>query len=314
MLLRHSPVLLRESIKGLNINPDGIYVDGTLGRGGHTLEIVKRLDTGRVIAIDRDAEAISEAGSLLSEYENFIHYVHGDFMNIGGILDTLGIDAVDGMLFDFGVSSPQLDNSERGFSYMHDAPLDMRMDKRKGQTAFDVVNSRSEDELRHIFYEYGEERHAGLIARAIIKKRASAPIRSTFELNEVIFSAIPAAARREAQHPAKRCYQAIRIEVNNELESISGMLDAAPGRLKAGGRLCVICFHSLEDRLVKNSFSVHAGGCICPKDFPVCACGKVPTLRIITKKPIIPGSEESERNPRARSAKLRIAEKVGVRS
>ena len=310
MLFEHLPVLLQECIEGLNIKSNGIYVDGTLGRGGHTLEIVKRLDTGRVIAIDSDAEAISEASILLTEYENHIRYIHGNFVDIGGILDTLSVDAVDGMLFDLGVSSPQVDNIERGFSYMHDAPLDMRMDRRGWLTAFEAVNSWPESELRRIFHEYGEERYAGLIARAIIKKRVSAPIRSTFELNEVIFSAMPAAARREVQHPAKRCYQALRIAVNGELESISGMLDAVPSRLKAGGRLCVISFHSLEDRLVKNSFAALAKSCVCPKDFPVCVCGKTPILKVITKKPITPGSDEVERNPRARSAKLRIAEKL----
>jgi len=310
MLLEHRSVLLRESIEGLRIRPDGIYVDGTLGRGGHTLEIAKMLKTGRIVAIDCDADAISQASRNLSEQENLIQYVHGNFKDIADILDGLGIETADGMLFDFGVSSPQLDDIKRGFSYKHEAPLDMRMDTRSGLTAFEVVNSRTEEELRSIFYKYGEERHSALIARAIVKKRAPAPINTTKELSDIIISAVPAAARREARHPAKRCFQALRIEVNGELESIGEMLDSAPGRLKAGGRICVISFHSLEDRLVKNSFSKLSEGCICPKDFPVCLCGKTPEFKIVTKKPITPGSRELEENPRARSAKLRIAERI----
>ena len=308
--MEHSSVLLRECIDELNINPGGVYVDGTLGRGGHTLEIAKRLRNGRIIAIDRDAEAISEAGKLLSAHNDMIHYIHGNFKDISVILDTIGIESVDGMLFDLGVSSPQLDNDERGFSYMRDAPLDMRMDMREELTAFEAVNLWPEEELRSIFYKYGEERYAGLISRAIARKRVAAPIKSTLELSEIIIAAIPAAARREAQHPAKRCFQAIRIAINDELDSISDMLDTAPDRLRKGGRICVISFHSLEDRLVKNSFAARAAGCICPKDFPVCVCGINPTLKLITKKPIVPDSVESERNPRARSAKLRVAERV----
>ena len=306
----HVPVLLQESIEGLSIKPDGTYVDGTLGRGGHTLEIAKRLKTGKIIAIDRDADAISEARGLLSEHESQIQYIHGNFRDVADILSELGIETVEGMLFDFGVSSQQLDNIERGFSYNYDAPLDMRMDKREAVTAFEVVNRRTEDELRDIFYKYGEERYSSLIARAIVRKRALAPIASTAELSETIISAIPAAARRETQHPAKRCFQALRIVVNSELESIEEMLKSAPDRLKAGGRICVISFHSLEDRLVKNSFSALAESCVCPKDFPVCVCGKTSVFRVITKKPITPCNEELERNPRARSAKLRIAEKL----
>ena len=308
--MEHSPVLLKECIDGLRVQPEGIYVDGTLGRGGHSLEIAKRLIGGRVIAIDRDADAISEAGEFLSEYKSLIYRIHGNFKDIAAILDLEGFETVDGMLFDLGVSSPQLDDKERGFSYKHDAPLDMRMDRRDSQTAFEAVNSWTEEKLRRTFYNYGEERHAGLIARAIVKKRVIAPIESTFDLSEVIISAIPAYARRESQHPAKRCYQALRIVINDELEAISSMLESAPDRLRKGGRICIISFHSLEDRIVKNSFNARVSGCVCPKDFPTCACGFKPTLKLITKKPVVPGEEELERNPRARSAKLRIAERI----
>jgi len=306
----HTPVLLDKCIEGLNIKPDGTYVDGTLGRGGHAREIAKRLGTGRLIAIDRDADAVSRASELLLEYKSQIKFVHGNFSDISMILDQNGVEMADGMIFDFGVSSPQLDDRERGFSYMQDAPLDMRMDRRDELSAGEAVNNWSEDKLRSVFYEFGEERYAGLIARAIVKKRVAMPINTTFELNSIILSAIPAAARREAQHPSKRCYQALRIAINSEIEHISRMLDVAPDRLKTGGRLCVISFHSLEDRLVKNSFATREKGCVCPKDFPICVCGVVPTLKLITKKPITPDVTEAKLNPRARSAKLRIAERV----
>jgi len=306
----HTPVLLRECIEGLRVKPDGIYVDGTLGRGGHALEIAKKLDTGRLIAIDRDDEALDKAAARLSGYSDRITFVHGNFDNIASILKENHAGHADGMLFDLGVSSPQLDDGTRGFSYMKDAPLDMRMSVNDGQTAFDAVNSWPEEELRRIFYEYGEERYARSIARMIAKKRAAAPIKGTFELNAIILSAIPPAARREAQHPSKRCFQALRIAVNDELGSISRMLEQAPDELKTGGRLCVIGYHSLEDRLVKNCFNTRAHGCTCPPDFPVCVCGAVPTLKIITRKPITPGEHEITENPRARSAKLRIAERL----
>jgi len=308
--MEHAPVMLCECIDGLNIKPEGIYVDGTLGRGGHTREIAERLDTGRVIAIDRDADAITQSEKLLPEYKDRINYIHGNFRDVSNILDSIGIDAADGMLFDLGVSSPQLDDSERGFSYMHEAPLDMRMDRSDGITARQAVNSWPEEELRRVFFEYGEERYAGLIARAIAKKRSTAPIDTTSDLSGIIISAIPAAARREAQHPAKRCFQALRIAVNDELGAVRDMLEAAPFRLKAGGRICVISFHSLEDRLVKSSFNACASGCTCPKDFPVCVCGILPTLKLVAKKPITPGETELKNNPRARSAKLRIAERI----
>ena len=308
--MEHTPVLLEECIKGLNIKPDGLYVDGTLGRGGHAREIAKRIGTGRLIAIDRDVEAIEETSVLLSEYRDKITFVHGDFRDISKILDDCGAEAPDGMLFDLGVSSPQLDDIERGFSYMQDAPLDMRMDRREDKTAFDAVNNWPEEVLRRVFFEYGEERHANLIARAIVKKRADAVIKTTFDLNKVIFSAIPAYARREAQHPSKRCFQALRIAVNDELGAIACMLDSVINRMKTGGRLCVVSFHSLEDRIVKNFFSVQAHGCVCPKDFPVCICGVKPSMKIVTKKPVRPTEAELESNPRARSAKLRIAERI----
>lgn len=306
----HKPVLLEESIDGLNINPAGVYVDGTLGRGGHAGEIAKRLGTGRLLAIDRDGDAINEAREALGEYDGRISFIRGNFRDIAGILDSRGISEVDGMLFDLGVSSPQLDDAERGFSYMSDAPLDMRMDRADTVTAYDVVNKWPEEELRRIFYEYGEERYSRQIARAIARRREASPITGTFDLNGVILSAIPPAARREAQHPSKRCYQSVRIAVNDELGAIAEMLDAAPGRLKPAGRICLICFHSLETKLVKLAFSSRANGCKCPKELPVCVCGFVPTLRILTKKAIKPSAGEIKENPRARSASLRIAERI----
>ena len=308
--MEHIPVLLQESIDGLNIKPDGVYVDGTLGRAGHAREIVKRLVKGRLIAIDCDSDAIHEAKSLLTGYENRITYVHGNFRDISKIISREGINVVDGMIFDLGVSSPQLDDATRGFSYMHDAELDMRMDKRTSLTAFEVVNNWQEEELGRVFFEYGEERYSKLIAREIVKKRAAAPIETTFELNETIFSAVPAAARRQPRHPSKRCFQALRIAVNDELGSIKDMLDAAPDLLMPKGRLCVISFHSLEDRLVKKAFAAGAKKCVCPRDVPVCVCGTIPKLKVITRKPVTVDIDEIERNPRARSAKLRIAERI----
>lgn len=308
--MEHKPVLLDECIAGLNIKPDGVYVDGTLGRGGHALEIVKRLRSGKLIAIDRDADALKEAEINLSRYASRITYVHDNYINIAPILDSLGVSRVDGMLFDLGVSSPQLDDASRGFSYMHDAPLDMRMDRRSALNAFDIINKWDEEDICRILLDYGEERYSRRIARAIVGRRRSGMITGTYELNEVILSAIPPAARREAQHPSKRSYQAIRIAVNDELGSISGMLSDAPDRLNPGGRLCVICFHSLESRLVKTSFLSRSNGCTCPKDFPFCVCGFTPTLKIITRKAVTPGEEEINSNARARSASLRIAERI----
>lgn len=308
--MNHIPVLLEECLEGLAIKPDGIYVDGTLGRAGHSLEIAKRLGTGRLIGIDKDDAAIEEATRILDAFKEKITLVRGDFRDIGEILDRLGIDKVDGMLFDLGVSSPQLDDADRGFSYMADAPLDMRMDKQSPLSAYDVINSWSERELKRILYVYGEERFAPRIAASIVKRRADKNIESTAELVDIIRGAMPAKALREKQHPAKRSFQAIRIAVNDELGAVEQMLQTAPDRLRDKGRLCVISFHSLEDRLVKLAIAKREHGCICPSDFPVCACGFVPTLRAITKKPTSPGDDEIDRNPRSRSAKLRIAERV----
>jgi len=308
--MEHVPVLLRESIDGLNIKHDGTYVDGTLGRAGHALEIVRRLTCGRLIAIDRDKDALSAAEKLLSDFKGQITFIHGNFRNITKLLAGAGVSKADGMLFDLGVSSPQLDNSKRGFSYMNDAKLDMRMDESESLTAFEVVNTWDEDKLKKIFYEYGEERYSKSIAREIVRGRDIAPINTTFELSDIIINAIPAAARREKQHPSKRCFQAIRIAVNDELDSIRDMLDAVPSLLNPQGRLCVISFHSLEDRLVKRSFAEGAKGCTCPKDMPVCVCSITPTIKLITRKPLTAGRDESEQNPRARSAKLRVAEKL----
>jgi len=306
----HKPVLLRECIEGLNIKPDGIYLDGTLGRAGHSAEIAKRLKSGRLIAIDRDETAIRESTERLAAYMERVTLVHGNFRELGAILDGLKVDKVDGMLFDFGVSSPQLDDKERGFSYMADAPLDMRMDGGEALSAYDVVNTWEEQRLKRILFEYGEERYAPRIASSIVKRRALKPIDTTLELVEIIKSSMPAAALREKQHPAKRSFQAIRIAVNDELGSISDMLSDAAERLNPGGRLAVISFHSLEDRLVKNAMQSGEKGCTCPKDFPVCVCGFVPKLKILTRKPITANEEELAENPRARSAKLRIAERI----
>ena len=307
---KHVSVLLSECIKALNIRPDGIYVDGTLGLGGHSSEIAKRLTTGLLIGIDRDETAIERAGSRLQTYGERIQLVHGNFSDVVSILDRLGVEAVDGMLFDLGVSSPQLDEAHRGFSYMQDAPLDMRMDGSASLTAHDVVNTWPEDRLRRILYDYGEERDAPRIAAAIVRARQLKEIETTLELVEIIRSAMPAAALREKQHPAKRSFQAIRIAVNDELGAVQTMMDTAPDRLRSGGRLAVISFHSLEDRIVKNGIRRREDGCTCPRDFPVCTCGFVQTLKSVSRKPILPSPEEQAANPRARSAKLRVAEHV----
>ena len=306
----HYPVLLNECIEGLNIRPDGVYLDGTLGRAGHSREIAKRLNTGRLICVDRDEAALESAGRRLDEYMDKVTLVHSNFDRVGQIVEELELSGVDGMLFDLGVSSPQLDDSSRGFSYMADAPLDMRMDRSEGLTAAEVVNTWSQEELRRILFEYGEERYAPAIARAIVRARETAPVKTTLELVEIIKSAMPPAALREKQHPAKRCFQAIRIAVNDELSSVDRMLRSAVPRLKPGGRLAVISFHSLEDRIVKNALAGFAKGCTCPPDFPVCVCGKKPVIRLVSRKPVISGAEELEVNPRARSAKLRVAEKL----
>ena len=307
----HRPVLLHECIEALAIRPDGIYLDGTLGRGGHSEEIAKRLsDKGRLLCVDRDRQALEEAGRRLAPWADRITFLHGNFADLDALMDRAGVAAADGMLFDLGVSSPQLDDPERGFSYMHDAPLDMRMDRDDALTAWTVVNQWPREELRRVLSQYGEERYAGPIAAAIDKARRKAPIETTGQLVEVIRGALPAAALREKQHPAKRSFQGIRIAVNDELASVSRMLQAAIPRLNPGGRLAVISFHSLEDRIVKSELAAAAKGCTCPPEFPVCVCGKTPQVKLVTRKPILPGEDELEENPRARSAKLRVAEKV----
>ena len=308
--VKHISVLLNECIENLNIKPDGIYVDGTLGLGGHSEQILKRLDTGRLIGIDRDESAIRRTGERLAQYADKMTLVHGNFCDVSQILDELGIAAVDGMLFDLGVSSPQLDEAERGFSYMNDAPLDMRMDRGSSLTAYEIVNNYPKDELRRILYEYGEERYAPQIAAAIERVRSDRPIETTMELVDIIRSAMPASALREKQHPAKRSFQAIRIAVNDELGAVSRMMRASIDHLNPGGRLAVITFHSLEDRIVKNAMLDAAKGCTCPPSFPVCVCGRTPKIQVLTKKPIIATMEEVRENPRARSAKLRVAVKL----
>lgn len=306
----HYPVMLHECIEGLNIRPDGVYVDGTLGRAGHSMEIAKRLTTGRLYCIDRDMAAIEAARDRLSPWMDRVSLIHGNFTDLDRLLEEYSAPPADGMLFDFGVSSPQLDDPARGFSYMQDAPLDMRMDQSQPLTARTVVNEWSQEELKHILYQYGEERYAPAIAAAIVRAREESPIETTLQLVEVIRSAMPAPALREKQHPAKRSFQAIRIAVNDELTAAQRVIDQAVPRLAKGGRLCVITFHSLEDRIVKNGFGTFVKGCTCPPDFPVCVCGKKPTLKSVSKKPVLPSQKELEENPRSRSAKLRIAEKL----
>ena len=313
----HVSVLLQECMEGLAIKPDGIYIDGTCGGAGHSSEIASRLTTGRLVGIDQDETAVKVASERLSVFGDRACVVHSNFCQLDSVCRELGIDKIDGFLADLGVSSYQLDTPERGFSYMADAPLDMRMDSRKESddgehllTAHDVVNTYSESELRRILYEYGEERFAPRIASRIVKAREISPINTTGELVELIKEAIPAAAREGGHHPAKRSFQAIRIEVNQELQVIRPALEAALERLKPGGRMAVITFHSLEDRIVKQTFADMASGCTCPKSLPICVCGKKPAVKIITKKPVLPSREELEVNPRSRSAKLRVAEKL----
>lgn len=310
MEFQHRSVLLDECIDALSIRPDGIYLDGTLGGAGHSFEICRRLTTGRLIGVDRDEVALRAAAERLKPFADRVTTVHSNFCEINTILDGLGLDGVDGMLFDLGVSSPQLDDASRGFSYMADAPLDMRMDRGEALTASTVVNEWPQEELRRILYEYGEERYAPQIAAAIVRRRQQRPIETTLELVDVIRSAMPPQALREKQHPAKRSFQAIRIAVNDELASVSRLMHDAIDRLNPGGRLAVITFHSLEDRIVKNAMQAAAKGCTCPPEFPVCICGKKPKVRVLTRKPIVSGAQELAENPRARSAKLRVAEKL----
>ena len=305
----HKPVLLDACIQALNIRPDGIYVDGTLGRAGHSMEIARRLTTGRLICIDRDQAAIDAAQVRLAPWLDRVTLVRSNFSELGEILSGAGVSGADGMLFDLGVSSPQLDDASRGFSYMQDAPLDMRMDTAAPLTAYEVVNTWPQEELRRILYEYGEERYAPAIAKAIVRARETAPVKTTLELVEIIKGAMPPAALREKQHPAKRSFQAIRIAVNGELDALPPMLEAAVDGLNPGGRLAVITFHSLEDRIVKRTLADLAKGCTCPPEFPVCVCGRKPRVRLVNRKPITADGAELADNPRARSAKLRVAEK-----
>ena len=306
----HVSVLLDECIDGLNIKPDGIYVDGTLGGAGHSSQIAKRLTTGRLIGIDRDPVALKAAGERLAPFGDRVTLVHANFCEIARVLQELQIDGVDGILLDLGVSSPQLDDGSRGFSYMADAPLDMRMNSEDVMSAYDVVNTWSQEELKRILFAYGEERYAPRIAAAICSRRAERPIETTLELVDIIRGAMPAAALREKQHPAKRSFQAIRIAVNDELGSVEKVMKDAIPCLREGGRLAIITFHSLEDRIVKNGMAAAAKGCTCPPSFPVCVCGKKPKVKLVSRKPIVSTEEELARNPRARSAKLRVCEKL----
>lgn len=305
----HISVLLRECLDGLAIKPDGIYVDGTLGGAGHSSHIVQQLVNGRLIGIDRDPVALEASGKRLQAYKDRVTLVHANFCEMAQVLKDLGISGVDGILLDLGVSSPQLDDGERGFSYMADAPLDMRMNSEDSLSAYTVVNTWSQEALKRILFDYGEERYAPRIAAAICRRREEAPIETTLQLVDVIRSAMPPQALREKQHPAKRSFQAIRIAVNDELGSVEkAMADAIP-LLNPGGRLAVITFHSLEDRIVKNAMTEAAKGCTCPPNFPVCVCGNKPKVKLISRKPIVASEEELEANPRSRSAKLRVCEK-----
>ena len=306
----HVSVLLQECLDGLAIKPEGIYIDGTLGGAGHSSQIVKRLTTGRLVGIDRDPVALQAARQRLEQYQENVTLVHSNFCEMAQVLKELGIPGVDGILLDLGVSSPQLDDGERGFSYMADAPLDMRMNSEDILSAHTVVNTWPQEELKRILFDYGEERFAPRIAAAICRRREEKSIETTLELVDIIRSAMPPQALREKQHPAKRSFQAIRIAVNDELGSVEKAMEAAIPLLNPGGRLAVITFHSLEDRIVKNAMAEAAKGCTCPPSFPVCVCGKKPLVKLISRKPIIAGQQELEENPRSRSAKLRVCEKL----
>jgi 16S rRNA (cytosine1402-N4)-methyltransferase len=310
MEFKHVSVLFEESIDALKIKNDGIYVDGTLGGGGHSYGILSKNPTISLVGIDRDKDAIEAAKKRLDVFSDRVTIVNRNFSEIKDILSELKISKIDGAVLDLGVSSYQLDNAARGFSYMHDAPLDMRMNTESPKTAYDVVNSYSLSELTRIFYEYGEENWSKRIAEFICDKRAVSPIETTYELVDIIKAAIPKKARIEGGHPAKRVFQAIRIEVNNELGILEGAIKDFISSLNKGGRLAVITFHSLEDRIVKNAFKDAAKGCTCPKEFPVCMCGKTPEVKIISRKPILPSQKETEENSRSKSAKLRVCEKL----
>ena len=306
----HYSVLLSECMDGLDIKPDGIYVDGTAGGAGHSSEIAKRLDSGRLIAIDQDETAVAVATERLNALGKNTTVVRSNFCEIASVCKELSVDGIDGVLLDLGVSSYQLDTAERGFSYNSDAPLDMRMDNRKSLSAYNVVNEYSEQAIKKILFDYGEERYAPQIAASIVRNREKKPIESTAELSEIIKHAIPGAAREGGHHPAKRSFQAIRIEVNSELDVIEPAIRDAVSLLNKGGRIAIITFHSLEDRIVKQAFASLASGCTCPKEFPICVCGNKPKVKVITKKPILPSKRELEENPRSRSAKLRVAQKL----
>ena len=311
MEFKHKSVLLEETIENLNIKPDGIYVDGTLGGGGHSYEIAKRLTAGgRLIGIDQDADAIKAATDRLKEFADRVTIVRNNYCNIADVLDELGIVKVDGIILDLGVSSYQLDTAERGFTYNVDAPLDMRMDQRQQITAKDIVNTYSEFDLYRIIRDYGEDKFAKNIAKHIVAARQKKPIETTFELNEIIKAAIPMKVRATGGHPSKRTYQAIRIELNRELEVLENSIDMMIDRLNKGGRLCIITFHSLEDRIVKVRYKNNENPCTCPPSFPTCVCGKKSKGKVITRKPIIPSEEELEENSRSKSSKLRVFERA----
>lgn len=310
MEFNHKSVLLEETIEGLSVKPDGIYVDGTLGGGGHSYEICKRLgDNGRLIGIDQDEAAITAAGEHLEEFSDRVTIVRSNYSNMGKVLDDLGIDKVDGIMLDLGVSSYQLDTLERGFSYKYDTALDMRMDQRQSISAKEIINSYTERELFRIIRDYGEEQFAQNIAKHIVKARQEKPIETTFELNEIIKVSIPAKLRTNG-HPSKKTFQAIRIECNKELDVLRDTMDVMVDKLKPGGRLCIITFHSLEDRIVKSMFKRYENPCTCPPEFPVCVCGKVPKGKVITRKPVLPCEDELAVNSRSKSAKLRVFEKI----
>lgn len=306
----HSPVMPDECIEGLNIRPGGIIVDGTAGGGGHSFLIAERLIEGELIAIDRDSAAIRAAGKRLEPFADRVRFARNNFTELRRVCNDLGVNKIDGLLLDLGVSSYQLDTPDRGFSYMADAPLDMRMSQDDSLTAYDVVNGYSEKELRRILFEYGEERFAPKIAAAIVRAREKSRIRTTLELVDIIKSAMPSSAKVGGHHPAKRSFQAIRIEVNGELAAIEPAIRDAADMMNPGGRIVIITFHSLEDRIVKQTFADLSTGCICPRELPVCVCGRKPVMKLITKKPLLPSEAETYRNPRSRSAKVRIAEKI----
>lgn len=311
MEFAHIPVMLNECLEGLNIKADGTYVDGTVGGAGHSIEIVKRLsENGRLICVDKDEDALKAAGERLAPYKDRVTFIHDDYKNLVNELDSIGVGKVDGILLDLGVSSYQLDNAERGFSYMNDAPLDMRMDRSQRISAHEVVNGYTESELARILFDYGEEKLARQIARNIVRARSEKPIETTLELAKIVEDTYPAKTRWKFGHPAKRTFQAIRIEVNDELSSLGEAVTAMARRLEKGGRMAVITFHSLEDRIVKSAFKELSLACTCPPDFPVCVCGKVQEVELVNKKPITASEEELENNSRSQSAKLRVIEKL----